>query len=261
MAQKTSRSERQVFTASPIPRRKRSDLVVEQVRRWIVTNRMQPGDPLPREKDLIEMLGAGRSTVREALKALEFQGLVEIVPGSGGGARVSSIGAGTASDFLRNYFYFEDLSWAQVYELREMIEPHVARSAAGHLSESQLDDLERSVATCAEGEPVNEAQRRAQRQAELDFHRILMAACPNPMIRFLGNFINDLLGDFAAYRDVIEPEGERFRQENLEAHRDLIDALRDGDTERAEALMHAHIHDAGCFLSAREADIERQLLL
>lgn len=261
MAQKTSLSERQDFSASPIPRQKRSDFVVQQIRRWIVSNRMQPGDPLPREKELIERLGAGRSTVREALRALEFQGLVEIVPGSGGGGRVSSIGADTASEFLRNYFYFENLSWAQVYELREMIEPQVARAVAGHLDEAQLVELERSVACCAESAPETEAERRAHRRAELDFHRILMDACPNPMIRFIGNFINDLLGDFAAYRDVIEPESERFRQENLEAHRALIEALRDGDSDRAGALMHEHIHDAGCFLSAREADIERQLLL
>jgi len=261
MAQKTPRLEDSRFPAAPIPRQKRSDLVVQQIRRWIVRNRMQPGDPLPRERELIDMLGAGRGTVREALSALEYQGLVEVVPGSGGGARVSSIAEGTASEFLRNYFYFENLSWAQIYELREMIEPRVARSAAGNLDEHQLAELEASVATCAEGEPRSDAERRGQRQAELDFHRILMDACPNPLMRFIGNFINELLADFAAYRDVIEPESERFRHENLEAHRGLIEALRNGDASRAEALMHAHIHDAGCFLSAREAEIERQLLL
>ena len=60
---------RPAFEAKPVPRQKRSDLLVEQIKRWIVSHAMQPGDELPREKELIEKLGMSRGTVREALRA------------------------------------------------------------------------------------------------------------------------------------------------------------------------------------------------
>ena len=67
-------------------RQKLSDVIVEDVKRWIVAERKQPGDRLPNEKELIELFGYSKSTVREALKALEVRGLIAIRTGPGGGA-------------------------------------------------------------------------------------------------------------------------------------------------------------------------------
>jgi DNA-binding FadR family transcriptional regulator len=251
---------RPAFEAKPVPRQKRSDLLVEQIKQWIVSHAMQPGDELPREKELIEKLGMSRGTVREALRALEFQGLVEISPGASGGARVASMSLQNASQLLRNYFYFRNPSWAEVYEMREMLEPSVAASAVGRLTAEQFQRLEASIETCARG-GTRDSEVRAIRSAELEFHRIIVEACPNPLLRFQCHFINDLLADFAEYRDVIQADGEQFRQENLEAHLELAEALRHEDRAGVESLMRSHIHTAGCFVSEREERVQRSLLL
>lgn len=253
-------SERPAFEAKPVPRQKRADVLVEQIKQWIVSHAMQPGDELPREKELIEKLGMSRGTVREALRALEFQGLIVITPGASGGARVASMSLQHASQMLRNYFYFRNPSWAEVYEMREMLEPAVAASAVGRLTPEQFERLEASIETCRRG-GTSEAEVRAIRSAELEFHRIIVEACPNPLLRFQCHFINDLLADFAEYRDVIEPDGEQFRQENLDAHLQLLDALRGEDAAAVESLMRDHIHTAGCFVSEREGRVQRSLLL
>lgn len=248
------------FDAVPAPRQKRADLVVDQIKRWIVAHAMQPGDALPREKELIEKIGVSRGTVKEALRALEFQGLIEITPGAGGGARIASISYDHASQSLRNFFYFSELSWAQVYELRAMLEPQVAACRVGNLSDSQKQRLQHSIDLCRSTAETDE-EVRAQRVAELDFHRILIESCPNPLLQFICSFINDLLADFAKYKDVIEPEGEQFRKENLEAHCKIMSACLREDAESVEALMREHIHDAGCFVTARECNVENNLLL
>jgi DNA-binding FadR family transcriptional regulator len=248
------------FDAVPAPRQKRADLVVDQIKHWIVAHAMQPGDALPREKELIEKIGVSRGTVKEALRALEFQGLIEITPGAGGGARIASISYDHTSQFLRNFFYFSELSWAQVYELRGMLEPQVAACRVGYLSDSQKQRLQHSIEVCRLTAESDEEVRN-QRVAELDFHRILIESCPNPLLRFICTFINDLLADFAQYKDVIEPEGDRFRQENLAAHCRIMDACLRNDAENVEVLMREHIHDAGCFVTARERNVENTLLL
>ena len=61
-------------------RQQLSDVIVEDVKRWIVAERKQPGDRLPNEKELIELFGYSKSTVREALKALEVRGLGDLLP-------------------------------------------------------------------------------------------------------------------------------------------------------------------------------------
>jgi GntR family transcriptional regulator, transcriptional repressor for pyruvate dehydrogenase complex len=253
-------AERPAFEARMVPRQKRADVLVEQIKHWIVSNAMQPGDELPREKELIDKLGMSRGTVREALRALEFQGLIEVTAGASGGARVASMSLQHASQMLRNYFYFRSPSWAEVYEMREMLEPTVAAAAVGRLTAEQFERLEASIETCRRG-GTSDAEVRTIRSAELEFHRIIVEACPNPLLRFQCHFINDLLADFAEYRDVIQPDGEQFRQENLEAHIELIAALRQEDRGDVEALMRSHIHTAGCFVSEREDRVQRSLLL
>lgn len=248
------------FDASPVPRQKRADLMVDQIKRWIVAHAMEPGDALPHEKELIEKVGVSRGTAREALRVLEFQGLIEITPGAGGGARIASISHEHASQMLRNFFYFADLSWAQVYEVRALLEPNMAANRVGRLTAEQKERLQQSIDTC-QTTAQSDQDVRIQRLAELDFHRVLAESCTNPLLRFICGFINDLLADFAKYKDVIEPHGERFRQANLAAHVKIMDAYLREDAKAVEALMAAHIHEAGCFVTEREDSVENTLLL
>ena len=64
-----------------LPRQKRSDLMVEEIKRWIVAEGKKPGDRLPKERDLIAIFGVSKGTVRESLKSLEVQGLIRISNG------------------------------------------------------------------------------------------------------------------------------------------------------------------------------------
>jgi len=243
----------------PDPQSK-TDAIVGEIRRWIFTEQLQPGDRLIREKDLIELFHASRGSVREALKALQHQGLIRIKPGVNGGAEVASMSHERTSRFLRNYFYFHDLTWAQIYDLRRQIEPRLARDVTGLLDDDDLAALEASIREC-EAHRGADGDLRALRQAEIDFHAVLAARCPNPLTRFICHFLNDLMRELTVTKNIVDPGGERFSDDNIAAHKALIAALSAGDADAAEACMTEHIERAGCYVCAREGKVDARVLL
>ena len=67
----------------PITKTRLSEAAIEQIKELIVSENLEPGSKLPSERDLVEALGVGRSSIREALRILEIMGLVEVLPGKG----------------------------------------------------------------------------------------------------------------------------------------------------------------------------------
>lgn len=244
----------------PLPRRKRADLIVEEIKRWIVSKPMRPGEMLPREKDLIAILKCSRGSVREALKVLESQGLIENQPGINGGPRIASVEYERAAQPLRNFLYFQQLSWAQIYEVRQNLEPALAESVVGCLTDEQFAALERSIELCRAG-LAGRVGERAHRLAELEFHSVLAAACPNPLLRFSTTFVIDLLKDSLALRAIPEKQRRKFAKDNIAAHERLVEALRSGQRTAVREIMNTHVHDAGCVLAEGEQQLDQGLLL
>lgn len=242
------------------PRRKRADVIVDEIKRWIASEPMQPGDRLPQEKELIAILKSSRGSVREALKVLESQGLIENQAGVGGGPRISAVAYERAAEPLRNFLYFEQLSWQQIYEVRQQLEPALAASVVGHLTERHFAALERSLADCRAG-LRGELDEHSHRLAELEFHAILATACPNPLLRFGVAFVIDLLKDSLTRRSVPHRKRRQFACANIEAHERLVEALRREDPDGVRALMSDHVHEAGCALTGGDQPVDRGLLL
>ena len=245
--------------ASRPKRQKLSDLIVEDVKRWIVAERKQPGDRLPNEKELIELFGYSKSTVREALKALEVRGLIAIRTGPGGGAYLQQVSVEHASEPLRNFLHFHQLDGHHIYQLRKALEPELAASVVGRLRPEQFERLERNVEMCKLS-PGTEDELRAQREAELAFHTILAESCPNPVLSFMCRFLNDLLRDLVIYKKAMEHQ--HFGQVNVDYHSQLLAAYRQENASEVRRLMAEHMIDAEMHMHEMEAHIgARHLLL
>lgn len=253
-----------VFKPTPrtLLRRKRADLIVEEIKRWIVAGDLRPGDRLPQETQLEELLQSSRGTVREALKVLESQGLIEITRGAKGGARVSNVSYEKTSSALRNFLYFEPLTWSHIYRVREKLEPMMAASVIDLLTPADIAALRHTVEVCKLG-IKGEVDQRTHRIAELEFHSILSQACPNPLLRLLCRFINDMLRDLSISdpRSIILPKDSSFALKAIKFHTALIDAFEERDGERVRTLMSQHVHDAGCLVSQREEEVDQDNLL
>jgi GntR family transcriptional regulator, transcriptional repressor for pyruvate dehydrogenase complex len=236
--------------------KKRSDWIADQIKGWIVLRGKAPGDRLPPERELLRIFGAGRGTVREALKSLEVQGLIVNLPGSDGGAVLAEVPYGQAMQLLRNYFHFRTVTFAQVYAVRKLTEPELAAAATGRLSEAQMDELARYVEVCDCGDYSRAARRREQRIAELEFHNVLATACPNPILAFLGRFLNDVLRDLVAMSESNFARHEEFRVANCGHHRQLLEALRAGDAMAVRKRMLAHMRQAEADMVELDARLE-----
>lgn len=243
-----------------IPKRvKRSDQIVESVKRWVAQNKMQPGDRLPNERELMEQFDCSKGTVREALKSLEVQGLVSIRTGPNGGAILERVPYEKASELLRNFLHFEQPSGSDIYALRTLVEPEIAELATPRLSQDDLKTLVNLVERCEEA-PETFEERMSQRIAELDFHVLLAQRCGNAMLAFIGRFVNDMIRDLVIFKKSALPEQHEFSCANIAYHRKLIEAFRKGNAGLARDLMYEHMKSAEHFNRELEGQLNQYFL-
>lgn len=241
------------------PRRSRPVRVAEAIKDWVVERNMQRGDRLPGEAALIERFGMAKGTIREAMRILEAQGLVETRTGPGGGSFVGEVSADRAKALLANYFYFQDLSVADIYQLRRVLEPELAASLAGRLTEAQLAELEAVVAQYPD--PARSAEEeRDQHVASLAFHRTLAHFSGNALLAFVVSFMARILTDLTVYRRLYDPPNRELHDKGVAYQIDLIAALRDGRAEDARTIMRAHMETAEALMQAQEAQVLRRFI-
>lgn len=240
--------------------RKRSDLVAEEIKGWIVTRELPPGSRLPQERELISLFGVSKGTIREALKSLEVQGLVHISPGPNGGATLKEVEEEHAMQLLGNFFYFRPLTAGQIYEARKVLEPEMAATVVDHLTEHHFAELERIVGLCSPPATSPE-ERRRQRVLDLDFHDVLAGAHPNAWLSFLSRFMNRLLRDIVVFRKIYLDERDEFGRCNLRAHDALLAAFRRRDRDAVHRIMSEHMHDAERHMTELEGVLQKRYFL
>ncbi|ABM34358.1 FCD domain-containing protein [Paracidovorax citrulli] len=250
-------SKKQVSQRGP----KRGDLVVEEIKRWITDRNLSPGEGLPKEAELQQLFGVGRGTMREALKALEVQGLIRLTTGPSGGAVIERVTFDRTFQFLQNYLFFEDITIGDMYALRTILEPEMAALAVPHLGEKEFDALERSIAM-SDPREENIQPAAVQRIEDLHFHDILADACPNPLLRFQCRLINRMLETMVVSAlHATQEEHRRLGEASWKAHRQILAAARDADVSQVRKLMLAHIVENQRHLDLLQSGLRRRLVL
>ena len=241
------------------PRRSRPQHVADAIKAFVVDEGLQPGDRLPNEAALIARFGMSKGTIREAMRLLQAQGLVESKTGPGGGFFVGAVSRDRAAALLANYFYYRDLSIADIYQLRIALEPEMAASLAGRLTPDQIATLERIMA--AYDRPARDAEEeRAQHVASLRFHAELAEYSDNALLAFFIGFMAQVLTDLTIYRRLYAPPNRDLWARGRAYQADLLDALRDGRAEDARRIMHDHMQMARARMEDQEAVVARGFL-
>ena len=143
-----------------VAKKSRPVKVSEEIKTWVVDRDLKQGDRLPNEAEMIAIFGVSKGTVREALRILEAEGLISTRTGPGGGSFVNKVTVEHAKSLLANYFYFEQLSLSDFYQLRKILEPELAANLAGKLTEEQLNELDALTASLPE--PATSAQEEKE---------------------------------------------------------------------------------------------------
>jgi len=244
----------------PTKRLKIADLICEDIKHWIVMEKLEPGDRLPNEKALMERYECAKGTIREALRVLEIEGLIRLKTGPGGGAIIHEVTTDPASRALRNFLHFQHVDGSQVYQLRRLVEVEIADSVVGRLDESTMTRLKENIERCRRPHE-DELSQRQHRMLELEFHNLLAECCPNPLLRFISQFLNDLLRDLVVIKKAYKPERHAFDEANIRYHIALLDAFTAKDRARVRELMHEHMCDAERHMSALEGEMANQFLV
>ncbi|MEU0052843.1 FadR/GntR family transcriptional regulator [Streptomyces sp. NPDC006184] len=206
----------------------------EQIKKLIVDQRLPSGAPLPTEPELMRLLGVSRNSVREALKALQAVGIVEIRHGFGtyvGAMSFAPMIEGLAFRTVAGHRRGED-SLLQLLELREAVETGLVSRLAGRLPEADLTALDalvdRMEREAAEGAGLADTDRA--------FHATLYRGLDNVL---LGEVLEAFWDAFhRVQRDLVHlPQDPRI---TCRQHREILDAVRSGDSLRAERAIRDH---------------------
>lgn len=245
---------------SKIKQLKRSDLVAEEIKRLVTEKDLKPGDRLPRESELQARFGVSKGTIREALKSLEVQGLVNISTGPSGGGTIVEVPLDRTLQFLQNYLFFKEVTIDDIYAVRQRLEPELAAGAVPHLTEADFEALEHSISCCdPTSSPENLLQ---QRREDVNFHDILAAANPNPFLRFVSELINEMIRQLIVFgNQTPAAEHRRFGAANANFHRSIVQAARARDVEKTRSLMTLHMADAARSVKRIKGRIQGRLIL
>jgi len=210
--------------------------IVAQIERAIFDGRLQQGDKLPAERQLVREFGASRVAVREALRALEHRGLVEVRQGSAGGYFIRELDAGPVVRDFQTLFRLGRVSLAQLVEARALLEPESARLAALRANEPDV----KAVLAALDARAETGAAGRRRRSLDAEFHRLVAAAARNPVHAVVTNALTALQSNVVGGRPDLTVDDDTAI---VTAHRAVYEAIVARDPEAARAAMYAHIID------------------
>lgn len=218
--------------------------VSAEIERIILSGALEPGAPLPTEQELAQQFGVNRSTLREAIRQVEQEGLVERREG-----RRLFVALPGLTDFApraMRALVLQQATFHELWQVAVVLEPLATRLAAQAAREDDLADLEDNLARMeALTQQVANDDAQARRQPsliELDvqFHALVARAGRNRALMLAREPVSLL---YSATLARMQDQLPQMHARNLAAHRHIVDALRQRDADQAEHWMRKHIVD------------------
>jgi GntR family transcriptional regulator, transcriptional repressor for pyruvate dehydrogenase complex len=232
-----TQNRRQMPVAKPefeaVRKTKVYEQAAQQLQRMIRDGLIQPGDKLPPERELAEMLQVSRGSLRDAIRTLELMGLVE--PRQGEGTVVCDPSAKSLINPLATVLLRQRELIGDLLEFRRMIEPTLAGRAAENVSDEELaymeDILRRQKDKVSRGELAIEE--------DSEFHYAIAQAAGNSVVLKVLDAFMDLLRE--TRERSLQLEGRL--QKSFVGHRRIFDAIRKHEVRSAEKAMRQHIDE------------------
>lgn len=220
-----------------------SDAAVEQIMGLIASGHIEVGDQLPSERELIKRLGVSRTSIREALRILEAQGVLEVQPGRG----AFVISTGNETDFLSpitNWLYVHKRDMLDIVEVREAIESKAVFLAAKNISPNQLEQMEVMVEQMVQYTAMGQVDELTA--TDRAFHRLFCEASGNNFLKTLADNIVEALAE-PRYSILAVPRRATI---SLQEHRRILNALKARDPEAARKALVAHLQSVARAISS-----------
>lgn len=206
------------------------EIIVQQIKNQIKKGILKPGEKLPSERKLADLLGVSRASVREAIQALAFSGYLEVIQGKG----TYILEIATKYDEIVSFFSeFPNYSLDYLMEARIMLEGEFARLAALNASQEEIDVMERIF-----NEICNSKDTNAFFVKDLELHLTIAKATHNPIMNGFMKIIGEML--YKETQKIIEISRDT-RENNIGTIRDLVQAIKQRNADQAKEFMVKHI--------------------
>jgi DNA-binding FadR family transcriptional regulator len=217
-----------------IARERVSERVAQEIMKLIAAGTLAPGERLPGERQLAEMMNVSRVSVRAALQQLKTKGVVAAV--QGGGTRITAAAADTDSGLLR-LVQADSKNLHELAEIRASIEVWAARRAAQNATDAQLQEIRRRL------EDMADPERGRGHKAEDDygFHLAIAKATGSAVYMHLMSTLQEILErmfEYHRYTLIPQPEHDRML---LAQHRKICEAIAARDPDAAGTAMRDHL--------------------
>jgi DNA-binding FadR family transcriptional regulator len=229
---------------------KAAELVAETLRRRIVTREYEPGDLLPPEGTLMKTFNVARTTIRDAFRVLESEGLLEVRRGAGGGGRVRAPHVALVSSYAGLLLQFSGTTLADVHEARVLIEAPAAGLLAQRRDDAQMIDALEAV-LAEEAAALDDAVELSL--AEGRFHRLIVDLTGNRTLMMLTAVANRIIAHQVARHMTGRQKDEDVLAHNFEAHRAherLVRLITVGAAEEAESFWRKHLESGTTYLAS-----------
>ena len=218
----------------PLEKKRYSEQIADLIQDKILRDHLETGTSLPSEKDLSLEFQVSRSVIREALRIVEVSGLVKIKKGPSGGIFVSNGYHKPITNSLNNLITSGDVTIDHLFDVRLLIEPHIAMEAALNAEDEHIKKLKELIndSSLHQDDPI-----RLKRN-NLKFHLLVAKASGNPVLALLLESVIELL--IKTTLDFLDLSLERhfFR-----VHERIAQVIAQGKSEEAERLMREDILD------------------
>ena len=204
--------------------------VVRQIEDRILAGELRPGDMLPAERVMAEQFGVSRTVIREATKALELRGLVEVQHGRG--VMVVKPSADTVSESVVRFLKIEESPIWSLFELRSILEVEFAGLAAERRTDADIEALAQIFdnMTATLDRPTEYVEH------DFEFHRVLAKAAHNPLFSLVLEPYVTLMKE-ARRLGATAPNASK---RSFGYHKPVLDAIKNRDVAKARRAMREH---------------------
>jgi GntR family transcriptional regulator, transcriptional repressor for pyruvate dehydrogenase complex len=208
-------------------------LVAQRVVRDVVRQGLQPGDLLPPERVMLETYETGRGTLREALRLLEFQGVITLKPGPGGGPILLNPDPSHLASMLQLLLQLNHATYRSIVEVRTAMEPMTSQLAAERISDESLTELRLTVEQMRDFLDDRDSFLDSNKR----FHDVIAWSSGNVLFSYIVDSLLDILDG-----TIIGIDYPRHRRVAiLKAHEEIYTALERRDPQASLERMREHI--------------------
>jgi DNA-binding FadR family transcriptional regulator len=226
-----------------------AEVVAQTLRRRIVTGEYQPGELLPPEGSLMAMFDVARTTIRDAFRILESEGLLDVRRGGGGGGRLRAPGIALVASYAALLLQFNGATLEDVHVARTMIDaPAASTLAQKPVRPATVEMLRRAL-----DEEAHAEDEVALTQAEGRFHRLVVELTDNRVLIMMTAVANRLIAQQVARLQESLPARRTTPAGFAEAHRahaHLVDLIATGDAVGAAEFWRRHLQAGRDFLAS-----------